>query len=155
MTNRFLFGTILGVLLFCFCARAADDKEKDSKKEELCFQVQLIWGVTEKQNDPKLSPVSAELTERLKQVFKWNHYYQVSSSRVCVPAGGSKKHKLSDKCDVEIKDLGKRMLEVKLFGEGQLVRKVTHAVVPTDLVLAGDEPKNKTAWFVVLSPKAK
>lgn len=153
MTNRLLFGIVVAVLLSPLNGRGADEKDKGQKKEELCFQVQLIWGVTEQQNDPKLKPVSPEQTERLKQVFKWNHYYQVSSERVCVASGSSKKHKLSDKCDIEIKDLGKRMLEVKLFGEGQLVKKVTHAVVPTELVLGGDEPKNNTAWFVVLSPR--
>jgi hypothetical protein len=149
MINRTLFGIILGSLFFSCALQTASAQPK---KDELCFQVELIWGANEKQNDPKLTDVNPQLKERLQSIFKWNYYYKVNSDRVCVPVGDSKKHKLSDKCDIELKDLGKPMLEVKLYGEGKLMSTVKKAVAPNDLVLAGDDPKNKTAWFVVIKP---
>jgi len=119
---------------------------------QACFKAKLIWGTdSENKRDPKLKPVDAKLVAGFKKIFKWKHYYRVNEEEFCVPAGRSKKIHLSEKCEIQVRDLGKPMVEVKLFGEGTLVKSITHAAVNC-LVLAGDD-KNDTAWFVVLIPK--
>jgi hypothetical protein len=120
----------------------------------LDFQIQLVWGTNgEKPADRPLKPVNPNLEERLKGVFKWKNYFEVTSKPLSVPENGVQKIQLSKKCDVEVRDLGGSNVEVRLFGEGQLVRKVKQAVTPGQLMVIAGDDKNDTAWFVVLSPK--
>ncbi|MBI4664748.1 MAG: hypothetical protein HY735_38660 [Verrucomicrobia bacterium] len=124
----------------------------EPKVGERQFEAQLIWGTDkEKPGDPELKPVEPELVERLQKVFKWKYYYQVKREVITVPTKGAGKVTLSKKCEVEVRDLGKPMTEVKLFGEKKLVKRITQAVTQC-LVMAGDD-RNDTAWFVVLTPK--
>ncbi|MBM3832752.1 MAG: hypothetical protein FJ403_05660 [Verrucomicrobia bacterium] len=129
--------------------------------DELKLRVQLVWGTNEKdaqKRDPSLKEVDPKLAERLKKVFKWEHYYVVKNKQtdalpnpVVIRAGKPEKLPLSEKCEIEIKNLGFPMLEVKLFGQGVLVKTVKQPVSPDDLIIGGDESKNDTAWFVVIS----
>lgn len=122
---------------------------------DLKVQALLIWGTNEqKPNNPNLKEVDPKLIEKLKKIFKWNHYFEVTN-RVSGAIADLKveKLKLSQKCEVEVKNLSKSKVEVKLWGEGKLVKTVTHSMPPGEsLVLAGDD-KNDTAWFIVVSPK--
>ena len=138
--------------LFLVFFLALDLNAAEAKAEDRKFEAQLIWGTDkEKPDDPKLKPVDPELVKRLQNVFKWKYYFQVNQVPFVVPAKKAKKVELSDKCEVEVRDLGKPMTEVQLFGEKKLVKKITQAVAQC-LVIAGDD-RNDTAWFVVLTPK--
>jgi hypothetical protein len=120
---------------------------------EAKFDVQLIWGTAgEKPKDQPLKEVDSKLQERFKGIFKWKNYYEVNRKPLSVPKAGSQKLKLSDKCEIQVQDVGSPRFEFRLFGEGNLVVKKVQSVVPGEaIVLAGDS-KNDTAWFVVLSP---
>jgi hypothetical protein len=119
---------------------------------ERVFQVRLIWGADgEKPKDKPLKEVDPKFQDKLKGVFKWKNYYEVNQQPLTLPKDGLQKLKLSDKCDIQVQDLGKNSrVEVRLYGEGKLVGTTAQAVNPGEiLVLAGDS-KNDTAWFVVL-----
>ena len=144
--HSFLSRLLLGIIL-TLGASAAELKAEDRK-----FQAQLIWGTDmEKPDGPELKKVNAELGERLQKVFKWKFYFEVKDVKFVVPEKGTKKVTLSKKCDIEVRDLGKPMVEAKLFGEGKLVKTVKQAAAQS-LVIAGDD-RNDTAWFVVLTPQ--
>ena len=117
------------------------------------FQVQLIWGTNgEKPKDKPLKDVEPKLQERLKGVFKWNNYYEVSRKPLSVPKDASQKVKLSDKCDIQVQDVGANRVEIRLFGEGKLVVKKMQAVTPGEVIVLAGDSKDDTAWFVVLTP---
>ncbi len=120
---------------------------------ETHYQVQLIWGTdSEKPKDKPLQEVDAKLQDKLKGIFKWKNYYEVSHKPVVVPKDGSQKVKLSDKCEIQVQDVGNSRAEIRLFGEGQLVVKKVQAVVPGEMIVLAGNSKDDTAWFVVLVP---
>jgi hypothetical protein len=122
---------------------------------DIPFEVSLIWGTNDDKPDkPELKEIGPDLKKKLCAVFKWKNYFQVKKEPLTIPKGGVNKVKLSDKCEVEIQDAGMPMIEVRLFGQGKLVKKVKQAVTPEELVLAGDD-KNGSAWFVVVALKSK
>lgn len=144
--HPFLSRLLLGIIL-TLGVSAVGVKAEDRK-----FQAQLIWGTDmEKPDDPELKKVNAELVERLQKVFKWKLYYEVKEVKFAVSEKGAKKVNLSKKCEIEVRDLGKPMIEAKLFGEGKLVKTIKQAAAQS-LVIAGDD-RNDTAWFVILTPQ--
>jgi len=118
------------------------------------YQVRLIWGTNgERPKDKPLKDVDNKLQEKLKGVFKWQNYYEVSQKPLSVPKDSpSAKLKLSDKCEVQVQDLGTSRIEVRLFGEGKPVVKRTQTVIPGEMIVLAGDSKNDTAWFVVLVP---
>jgi hypothetical protein len=158
MTNRFYSTLLAGCFFLSAGLRAGEAQPGDLK-----FQVALIWG-TNKENptDPTLKEVDPKLKEGLQKIFKWKHYYEVkrdsNKEPFVVAKKGSSERKLSEKCKIEARqidgrDSGKPMLEVKVIGEGNWVKTVRQPVVPKEyLTIAGDD-KNDTAWFIVLTPK--
>jgi hypothetical protein len=119
---------------------------------DLNLQAQLVWGTNnEKPDDPKLKEVDAKVTDKLRGVFKWKNYFEVSRQSIAVPASSPKKVKMSEHCELEVQNLGNSSIEVKLYGKGKMVVRKTQKIKPNELlVLAGDD-KNDTAWFVVMS----
>ncbi|MEW6161593.1 MAG: hypothetical protein AB1813_29530 [Verrucomicrobiota bacterium] len=118
------------------------------------FEVQLIWGTNgEKPKGQQLSDVDSKLKDKLASVFKWKNYFEVTKKEVVAKKNRPPKIKLSDKCDIEVRDAGNSTIEVKLYGEGKYERKVTKAFAPGELIVLAGDAKNNTAWFVVLTPK--
>jgi hypothetical protein len=118
------------------------------------FDVLLVWGTNgERPKDKPLKEVDPKLQDKLKTVFKWKTYYEVTPRKpLSVPKEGGQKLKLSEKCEIQVQDVGNARVEIKLFGEGKLVVKKVQSVIAGEvIVLAGDSVDN-TAWFVVLSP---
>jgi hypothetical protein len=120
---------------------------------EGAFQAQLVWGTNgEKPKDKPLKELDPKLQERLKGVFKWKNYYEVNRKPLPVPKAGAQKVKLSDKCELQVQDLGSSRIEIRLFGEGVLVVKKVQSVIPGEAIVLGGFDKNDTAWFVVVTP---
>jgi hypothetical protein len=133
----------IGFLLGLIAIEAADN---------LNLQAKLIWGTNDgKPNDPNLSEVEPGTAEKLRGVFKWKYYFEVSRTNFTVNAGAMTLLKMSRKCDVKVRNLGKSKVAVELYGEGKLLVQKRQPIKPGELlVLAGDD-KNDTAWFVILT----
>jgi len=122
---------------------------------ELNLQAQLIWGTDgEKPEDKKLTELDAVTKKKLKGVFKWKNYFEVNQQAFKVAASGSKRVRMSPKCELVVERLGgstaSPLIEVVLYGEGNLVGRTKKILKIGELmVLAGDD-KNDTAWFVLL-----
>ena len=121
---------------------------------ESVFQVRLVWGTNgEKPKDKPLKDVDTPLQEKLKGVFKWQNYYEVNQKGLSVPKDASSvKLKLSDKCEIQLQDLGTSRVEIRLFGEGKLVVKKAQTIVPGEMIVLAGDSKDATAWFVVVTP---
>ena len=87
------------------------------------FEVQLIWGTNESRSpDPKHKPVEPEIRKKLEELpLKWSHYFEVKRKIFVVPPFESRREALSEKCALEIKNLGGERVEVSLIGKGERV----------------------------------
>src|SRR5882724_406769 len=72
---------------------------------DMKLEVQLIWATNDKADpNPKHKPIAPEIREKLNQLpLKWANYFEVNKVTLDIPKGESRKAKLSDKCEVEIK----------------------------------------------------
>jgi|SRR5688572_25489946 len=144
---------LLPWLFFCLALGASTNA---SAGDELAMKATLIWACDEKEpNDPKIKPVSAELSKRLKGIFKWKHYFEVKTDTAKIADKSTKDFVLSEKCTVKVRNEGAKAYNAKLLGEGKLLKAIDQPVKEgEDMVLAGDD-KNATAWFVILTPLPK
>src|ERR1051325_12027028 len=86
--------------------------QKVTAAGETLFQVQLIWGTDgEKPKDKPLKEVDPKFQEKLKGIFKWKNYYEVNRQTLALPKDGSQKFKLSDKCEIQLQDLGNSRIQ--------------------------------------------
>jgi len=120
-------------------------------KGELKFEVKLIWGTNgEKPPDKNLKEVEPRIKEALKRPFKWENYFEVTQKQLSVGSKMTQRVRLSDKCEVEVQNLGNSSVRIKLLGEGKCVDTRTVPITPGKLITIAGEDKNDTAWFVVL-----
>ena len=117
------------------------------------FQAYLLWG-TDDAKPPEgkdHKPVSPEIQKKLSDLpLKWKNWFQVNEKSFFLSLGGSTNITMSDKCELRVKGLGDKNLEVSLIGKGKEVMKRTQLLpIGETLVLGGNAP-NSTAWLVVL-----
>ncbi len=127
------------------------------------LKIQLIWGTDEaKPKNQDLKEIDPKLADKLRRVFKWKNYFEVTNQNVTLSPQMSKTVSMSSKCKLELKRIGgeakknEEAIIVKLYGEGHL--RTTNRL-PLKLIqqgeysiLAGDDKeKQDDAWFVVLS----
>lgn len=146
--------TSKNVILWCLAIGFASAFQMKSfaADPEMKVEAQLVWGTNKKESpDPKHKPVSEEVRKKLLELpLKWTNYFEVNRKLLSVPLASPKKEVLSEKCTVEVKNLGKSKVEVLLFGKGEQVEKRTQDFPRGEtLVLAGKAP-DETAWLVVL-----
>src|SRR5437867_10394459 len=86
--------------------------------KDMILEVQLIWGTTNAVSpNPKHKPVEADVQKKLNELpLKWSNYFLVKSNRFEVAANGTTKVPLSEKCAIEVKNLGHSTVEVALYG---------------------------------------
>src|SRR5882762_11853550 len=94
-------------------AQAADVK-RQAQAADMTLEVQLIWGTNDDQSpDKNHQPVDPDIKKRLKDLpLKWNNYFLVNRKRFDVPPSATKKEPLSEKCSIEVKNLGNDSIEV-------------------------------------------
>jgi hypothetical protein len=116
------------------------------------IEVQLVWGTTNQVSpNAKHKAVGPELKKKLQELpFKWTNYFEVKRMDVDVPAAGAAKVPLSEKCRLEIKDVGHSNIQVLLFGKGEQVINRTQALPKDQTLIVGGNAPGATSWFVVL-----
>ena len=119
---------------------------------DMKLEAQLIWATNDKQDpNPKHKPVAAEIQAKLDQLpLKWANYFEVNKMGLDIPKGEARKVKLSDKCEVEIKNLDGTKVEVALLGKGDPVWKRMQALPKGEILVLGGNAPNSTAWLVAL-----
>lgn len=137
----------LGLLLASLTATGWTARAADVRVE-----AQLVWGSNERKSpDAKHKPVSEELLKKLQDLpLKWTNYFEVKRLTVDVPASGTIRAPLSEKCALELKMLDRSKIEVTLFGNGKEVLKRSQALPKTETLILGGNAPGATSWFVVL-----
>jgi hypothetical protein len=116
------------------------------------LEVQLLWGTNDQKSpDPKHKAVDADVHKKLKELpLKWSNYFLVNSKQFDVPASGTTKVPLSEKCAIEVKNLGRSTVEVSLYGKGEKVFGRTQVLPNGEILVLGGNAPNSTAWLVIL-----
>jgi hypothetical protein len=112
----------------------------------------LVWGTDgAKPPDRDLKDLEPGLAKKLdKMHFKWKNYFEVSRKTATVAAQATKQISMSERCSLEIKNLGGDRIETKHFGQGkQVLRRVDSLPQGETVILAGDD-KNDNAWLIIL-----
>ena len=91
------------------------------------------------------------MAKKLKKVFSWKNYFEVNRQNIIVPPRSTKKFKVSEKCDIEIKELEGPKVEVVLYGEGKPLNRTVKSLSKGEYFTLAGEDKNDSAWFVVIT----
>jgi hypothetical protein len=133
-------------LVFALLALAAERAQ--AADASMKIEALLVW-VTNLQSTNK--PVEADIHKKLAQLpLKWANYYEINRDRLTIPASKSVKTQLSDKCAVEVKNLGLSTVEVGLFGQGEQVVRRNQTLPKGDIVAFGGNAPGTNGWLVVL-----
>jgi hypothetical protein len=136
------YAVALLTLLAVFPVFAGDQKVKAT----------LVWGTNDESPPDKKHKIADEKMVKGLRHFNWKNYYEMTNTTILV-TGHANRVRLSDKCEVELQNVDKQGLVSKLFGEGKLVYTKTGNIPAGEHVaLGGDDPKNSSVWFVILTP---
>ena len=135
------------VLCLCFGFVAAAPLAQAAEPK---LEVQLVWGT----NDPGSpnadhKPLDSVTAKKLR-IFKWKNYFTVNREIVSLPHRVPRKLRLSDQCEIELKNLGNQRYEVDIWGEGKHVKKIKEKVTKEDLLTIAGDDKNDCAWFILV-----
>jgi hypothetical protein len=116
------------------------------------LEAQLVWGTNDGTSpNPKHKPVDADIRKKLKELpLKWTNYFVETRKSLEVTEGTAKRISLSDRCDLEVKNLGASKVEVTHFGKGEKVVKQTQDLPKGELLVLGGNAPNSTAWLVIV-----
>ena len=119
---------------------------------------QLVWCTDkDKPADKKLENLDPKLGGKIRKIFKWKNYFEVSRKVLSLPGDDGKRVKISGRCEVIVRELPGEQMEVALFGDKQLAGKAVQKYAPIlakgeHLVIGGDDKDNYgDAWLLVIS----
>ncbi len=142
--NLVLTCKVLVILAFLIPATPA-------KAANLKLSIHLVWGSNEeKLPNSNYKKLNEEMANKLKKIFKWKYYFEISKQTVDVPTRSTKKFNVSKKCDIEITEMEGPRVEVKLYGEGKLINRTVKSLTKDELFTIAGDDKNETAWFVII-----
>lgn len=148
MSNRrFLasLAVLLGVLSFG-SVRLAAAEAAGTRVEAI-----LVWAThVAKTNDANLKELEPELAKKLSKRFKWNLYYEVRRKEATVGNKDATHVPISEKCSLDIKNLGEERFEVHLTGKGKPVSRTVESLAHGHLMIVGGDDKNDTAWLILI-----
>lgn len=149
----------LGVML------AALGTPVEARADEAVLRVQLLWGSSNPdfaQNKSKFEKIDPKLEKRLKQVFRWRHYWEEKEAvharlPIRVNAGETQVVRIKEKTSLVISYLGEEELEVKLLTrqpdseKDQLLVNKSERLHANGLIILASEAENENAWLVLVS----
>jgi hypothetical protein len=138
----------LALVLLLACSQTA----LIAQSQDLKLVAQLIWGTDGGMPaEAKIKDIDRDTRTKLQGIFRWKNYFEVSREEFTVATAANRRVQMSKKCQVEVENQGRSIIEVKLFGEDKLLLTKRQVLRAGELlVLAGDD-KDDTAWFVILT----
>jgi hypothetical protein len=139
--NYFIcFWLILGGLS---AARAAD--------QPLDCYVQLIRGTDDaKPHDPAHKEIGPVLSKRLRPVFRWDHYWENQREKLALFPGKPSRIHLKNGRDLEVEWIKGDHIQVRIYRDKKMTRKVTHRNAGDMMAILGTEKDQDDSWFVVV-----
>jgi hypothetical protein len=147
ISKSFLTTTLSSCVVFAALVCIA----ADATAADLKFQLQLVWA-TDDPGPPAgkdYKPVDTKLRTQLR-ALKWKNYFEVKQINFSVVPGSTKKVAISEKCELDVKDLTNSNVEVVLFGKGREVARVKQCLPKGEILVPGGNAPNETGWLAVL-----
>ena len=120
-----------------------------AQADPITVQARLVVGSSKEQKDKMEVP--ADIKKKLARVFKWMHYYQLSSRQLNIADATTESAKLSRAATIKVTNKKSGKVAVSLFSKGKMLVQKTQSLKPGHhMVLAGNT-KTDSAWFIVLS----
>jgi len=120
-----------------------------AKEEAVTYYVQTIVGTNRAQETNDWKKVGPQLQRELSPVFQWRHYWQVSSQKIEIHKGTPSRLQLTKERQLDIAIQGDAQVELRLYRDEKVVRKLKDVVSYRHLIMGGDSSKDE-AWFVVV-----
>jgi hypothetical protein len=113
------------------------------------IQVLLVWATNLESTN---KPVEVDIKKKLSELpLKWANYFEINRKVLAMPLNGSMKAPLSDKCEVEVKNLGSSAFEVGVLGKTeQVVRRNLTLPKGQIVTLTGGNAPDSAGWLVVV-----
>lgn len=125
--------------------------------EDLKLEAHLIWGTDlEKSPNPEHKPVSPGIRAKLcKLPIKWKNYFEVKRKEFKVAEGETETVKLSKECEIKVKNVDGKSIELEVIGKGVTVGKIVQCLEKGKCLVTGGDAENLTSWFVFLRQAEK
>jgi hypothetical protein len=136
----------LGIILTCLAALGVSE----GRATDLKLEAQLLWGTDDTKPPPGKNWKPADPAVTKKIPLKWKNYFEVNRKSFVAKAGETRKEPMSDKCQIEVKNLDNSNVEVTLFGKGREVMNRKQALPKGEILVLGGNAPNDTAWLVIL-----
>jgi hypothetical protein len=112
------------------------------------IEVLLVWATN---NQSTNKAVELDIRKKLTELpLKWANYFEMNRAVLVVPLNGSAKADLSEKCTVEVKNLGTSTMQIGLIGQGQPVVRRNQALPKGEIIAFGGNAPDETGWLVVI-----
>jgi hypothetical protein len=141
--RKFLTCSLLAWL--CSVAAVPGTQAADMKVE-----AKLVWGANDDKGDGKCQPVDNDLASKLHGMFKWKNYFEITNQAAAIALNKTSELKMSDRCTIQVKNLGDSRVEVNCIGQGKEVCKGAYTLNPPTWLVLGGNATNDTAWFIAL-----
>ncbi len=138
--NRFTILVALLLLSGGFIAAQADP---------ITVQARLVHGTCKEQKGKM--EVSAAIKKKLARVFKWMHYYQLSSKQLNIADATTKTTKLSKTASIKVTNRKNGKIAVSLYSKGKMLVQKTQTLRPGSCMVLAGNAGTDSAWFIVLS----
>ena|ERR1041385_4160370 len=151
MKNRLSTLIAAAALVAAFATFGQTNGQSPAKPDKK-IEIQLLWGTdAAKSPNPAHKPVEADIQRRLRSSpLKWTNYFLVKKMTVSVPRRQATRQPISDKCAIEIQDLGNTMLELSFYGKDKKVEKRKQALPRGDVFVYSGNAPGTNAWLLVL-----
>lgn len=130
--------------------------------DEKVFLSRLVWCTDgAKPADQALQDLEPKLGKKVRRIFKWKNYFEVSRRVLRLPNDEGKRIRISKRCELVMKELDEEQMEVQLFGDKKLAGKAIKKFAPLLekgelLIIGGDDTDNyNDAWLLVISAAPK
>lgn len=123
-----------------------------AQASESKFEAELIWATDDAKPPPGKDYKLAEpgIRQKLSKAFKWKNYFLVNQKTFELPPNILQKVAVSEKCELQIKDLGSGKVEVALIGKGKEVMRREQVLPKGEILVLGGNSPNATGWMVTL-----
>ena len=120
-----------------------------AQADSISLNARLVLGTgKEKQGSKK---VSESIRKRLAKVFKWIHYYQLSSKKLTIEDTKTKTSKLSKNASIKVTNQKNSKVSVSLFSGGKMLLQKTQTLRSGHYMVLAGKSTGDSAWFIVLS----
>ena len=120
-----------------------------AQADSITVQARLIHG-TSKEQKGKME-VPAAIKKKLARVFKWMHYYQLSSRQLNIDDATTQSAQLSRATTIKVTNRKNGKIAVSLYSKGKMLVQKTQTLRPGSYMVLAGNAGTDSAWFIVLS----